>query len=181
MSGKTKEMRDSPMEKLRVAGIVRESFVDGPGIRYTIFVQGCPHHCPGCHNPETHDFAGGTERDPEVLLREIGADPLLSGVTFSGGEPFCQAGPLAALAREVRALGLDVLVYSGYTYERLLEGAAEHPEWTELLGLSDFLIDGPFILAERDLELQFRGSRNQRIIDLRRSREAGQAVVLERL
>ena len=79
--------------------------MDGPGIRYTIFVQGCPHHCPGCHNPQTHDFAGGYLADPKVLLEEIRKNPLLSGVTFSGGEPFCQPEALADLGREIKKLG----------------------------------------------------------------------------
>ena len=84
---------------LRLAGTVEDSIVDGPGIRYTIFVQGCPHHCPGCHNPQTHDFAGGYLADPKSLLEEIRKNPLLSGVTFSGGEPFCQPEALVDLGR----------------------------------------------------------------------------------
>ena len=103
---------------LRVAGIVEESIVDGPGYRFTIFTQGCPHDCPGCHNPQTHPIDGGTEVSVRTLYDRILRNPLLRGVTFSGGEPFLQAAPLAALATAVHAAGkLDVVTYTGYTYE----------------------------------------------------------------
>ena len=170
------------MAKLQVAGVISESVVDGPGIRYTVFVQGCPHHCPGCQNPQTHPFEGGVERDIAELMEGIRSDPLISGVTFSGGEPFCQADALAELAGLARAAGKNVLVYSGYTYEELTAGAENgHPEFGRLLDACDWLIDGPFVLAERDLELQFRGSRNQRMIDLNATRREGKPVVLDRL
>ena len=151
---------------LRINGVVAESCVDGPGLRYVIFVQGCPHHCEGCHNPQTHDFHGGNEVSTDKILAEIKSDPLLSGVTFSGGEPFCQAGVLAELAQEIHALGMDVMVYSGWTLEQLKEKAKKEEGVKALLDQTDILVDGPFILAERDLELDFRGSRNQRVIYL---------------
>lgn len=163
------------MSSIRIAGIISESIVDGPGIRYVVFTQGCPHHCEGCHNPQTHDFAGGSIVDTETLLEQIKADPLLSGVTFSGGEPFCQPRPLIELAREVRAAGRSVMAYSGYTYEQLL--TSDDPDVRELLKLCDILVDGPFVLAERDLTLRFRGSRNQRLIDVPQSLEQGTVVL----
>jgi len=141
--------------------------VDGPGIRYVIFVQGCPHHCEGCHNPQTHDFEGGYFVDGEELLRDICANPLLSGVTFSGGEPFCQAAALAALGEAIHEKGLNIITYTGFLYEDLLEKANADEGIRALLSVTDTLIDGPFILAERDLSLSYRGSRNQRIIDLK--------------
>ena len=153
--------------ELRVCGIEPESIVDGEGIRYVIFVQGCPHHCPGCHNPESHPFDCGETKTVNALFKEICEDPLLSGVTFSGGEPFCQPEPLAELARLVRTRGLDVTTYTGYRYEDLLN--MRDPGIAALLAETDVLIDGPFILEERDLILPFRGSRNQRIIRLRGS------------
>ena len=106
-------------DTLRIAGIVRESIVDGEGLRFVIFGQGCPHRCPGCHNPQTHDFSGGTVVPFSRLLSEIRKNPLLKGVTFSGGEPFCQAEAFARLARQIRTLPgkLDLTVYSGYTFE----------------------------------------------------------------
>lgn len=152
---------------LRISGVEPESIVDGPGFRYVIFTQGCPHGCPGCHNPQTHDFAGGRLADIPAMLEEIAGDPLLQGVTFSGGEPFCQPEPLCGIARAVKAMGKDVVAYSGYTLEQLLEMGKQDPAVKELLGLCDVLIDGPYIEAQRDLTLRYRGSANQRVIDLR--------------
>lgn len=167
------------MKNLRIAGVVNESIVDGKGIRYTVFVQGCPHHCEGCHNPQTHDFSGGTEVSLELLLNEIKKDPLLSGVTFSGGEPFCQALPLAELGKEIKALGLDITVYSGFTFEELYSMSEDDEGIRSLLNVADILIDGKFILAEKSLMLKFRGSKNQRIIDLKESLKAGKAIEKE--
>ena len=107
------------MSELRIAGLVNDSIVDGPGIRYTIFVQGCPHHCPGCHNPDTHSFSGGSITDTGELLEKIKQNPLLDGVTFSGGEPFCQAAVLAELGKQIKQLGLNIVTYTGYTFEEL--------------------------------------------------------------
>ena len=163
---------------LRIAGIVRESIVDGKGIRFTVFCQGCPHHCPGCHNPQTHPFDGGSLVKIERITQEIGKNPLLQGVTFSGGEPFCQAGAFAELAKLVHAMpgNLDVTCYSGWTYEQLLEKAETEPDVAALLGECDYLVDGPFVLAKRDLTLRFRGSSNQRFLGLKKSRAAGKAI-----
>ena len=163
---------------LRIAGIVRESIVDGKGIRFTVFCQGCPHHCPGCHNPQTHPFDGGSLVKIERITQEIWKNPLLQGVTFSGGEPFCQAGAFAELAKLVHAMpgNLDVTCYSGWTYEQLLEKAETEPDVAALLGECDYLVDGPFVLAKRDLTLRFRGSSNQRFLDLKKSRAAGKAI-----
>lgn len=164
------------MKKLRISGIEPESIVDGPGIRYVVFVQGCPHHCPGCHNPQTHDFKGGHEQTPEKILDEIRKNPLLSGVTFSGGEPFCQPEALAELGKEIKKMGLNLVCYSGYTFEELLKKAEIEPAVLELLKLSDILIDGRFLLEEKSLMLKFRGSRNQRVLNVPASLEIGQAV-----
>lgn len=162
--------------KLRIAGYTRESVVDGHGIRFVIFAQGCPHHCKGCHNPETWDFAGGQEVTGEELLSLIRSTGLLSGVTFSGGEPFAQARAFASLAEKVRMLGLDVVTYTGYTFEEILEMAEHNQDIRRLLELSDLLVDGPYLEEERDLSLPFRGSRNQRLISVRDSLEIGRAV-----
>lgn len=146
---------------LRISGIIQESIVDGPGFRYVIFTQGCPHHCPGCHNPQTHDFSGGKIVEIDQLFKEICENPLLSGVTFSGGEPFCQPRPLYELACEVKKHGKNVMVYTGYTLEQL--EAMEDPWVKKLLEELDILVDGPYKQEERNLELRFRGSENQRI------------------
>ena len=151
---------------IRVAGVVRESIVDGPEVRYVVFVQGCPHHCPGCHNPETHDPEGGTLTSTSIIWKEIQSNPILHGLTFSGGEPFLWGHELAVIGRAAHEIGMDVFTYTGYTYEQLLAKAETEAPVKELLTVSDYLVDGPFILAERDLSLKFRGSRNQRILDI---------------
>lgn len=158
---------------LDLAGIVGDSIVDGPGIRTTVFGQGCPHHCPGCHNPETWAFGCGTRTEEETLVKIVRANPLCRGVTFSGGEPFAQAEGFAKLARLLKAEGYEVASYSGYTFEQLLNGTKAQ---RELLEAIDILIDGPYLQEERSLEISFRGSRNQRILDVPASLAAGRAV-----
>lgn len=167
------------MKELRLAGVIRESIVDGPGIRMTIFTQGCPHKCEGCHNPQTHDFNGGYISYPENILKAIDADPLLKGVTFSGGEPFMQADALAELAVEIHKRGLNILTYTGFTFEQLLESFEKFPERKQLLEQTDYLIDGRFVLSLRSLNLQYRGSSNQRIIDVKKSLENNEVFVIE--
>ncbi|WP_019678712.1 anaerobic ribonucleoside-triphosphate reductase activating protein [Ruminococcus flavefaciens] len=164
--------------ELRIAGTVNDSIVDGPGIRFSIFVQGCPHNCEGCHNPQTHDFNGGSIITTEELLEKIRSNPLLDGVTFSGGEPFCQAEALSELGKEIRKLGLNIVTYTGYTFEQLFEGR-QNNHWGELLSVTDFLVDGPFILAQKDWEIKFRGSSNQRFIDCQTSYKEGKAIECE--
>ena len=159
---------------LRVAGSIQDSIVDGPGIRYTLFVQGCPHHCPGCHNPESWDFQGGTEREIDEIFSEIQKNPLVRGVTFSGGEPLSQAGPLSELARMLKESGYEIAIYTGWVFEDLLQGAS--PEQLALLQCADVLIDGPFLQDQRNLSLKFRGSKNQRILNLPQSLQAGKGV-----
>ncbi len=160
--------------QIRIAGVIEESIVDGPGIRFVIFTQGCPHHCPGCHNPQTHDFAGGRLTTADELLGRISGNPLLSGVTFSGGEPFCQAKALIPLALALRGMGKHIMAYSGYTWEQLTQQGDD--DMRALLELCDVLVDGPYIEAQRDLTLRFRGSRNQRLIDVPASLRAGAVV-----
>ncbi|MBQ1420424.1 MAG: 4Fe-4S cluster-binding domain-containing protein [Desulfovibrio sp.] len=149
---------------LRIAGIAEESIVDGPGLRLTVFAQGCLRNCPGCQNPQTHDPAGGCDMDCGEILAKIAEDPLLKGVTFSGGEPFLQPAPLVWLAREIHARGLDVMAFSGYTCEELFELGRRNPAAAELLDELDYLVDGPFVEQLKDLELEFRGSSNQRFL-----------------
>ena len=158
---------------LDLAGIVTDSIVDGPGIRTCVFCQGCPHHCPGCHNPETWDFGCGTPMDEEAILAIVRSNPLCRGVTFSGGEPFAQAEGFARLAKLLKEKGYEVASYSGYTFEQLLNGT---PAQKALLQTIDVLIDGPFLQEERSLQLSFRGSRNQRILDVPKSLASGTAV-----
>ena len=158
---------------LELSGIVSDSSVDGPGIRTPLFSQGCPHHCPGCHNPETWAFGCGTRIPVEAVVEIVESNPLCRGVTFSGGEPFAQAEGFARLARVLKEKGYEIASYSGYTFEALLRGSEAQKE---LLRSIDILIDGRFILAQKSLEIAFRGSRNQRILDIKKSLAEGRAV-----
>ena len=153
------------MPELRVSGIVEESIVDGPGLRYVVFTQGCTRACPGCHNPQTHPLDGGTLMDTESLFRRFSENPLLAGMTFSGGEPFLQAEALCGLAEAVHASGGNVMAYTGFTFEELLDKAQAEPAVARLLDLVDILVDGPYVEALRDLERPFCGSGNQRLLD----------------
>lgn len=163
--------------KLKICGTEPESIVDGRGFRYVIFTQGCPHLCPGCHNPQSHDFNAGKWVDTDDLFAEICENPLLKGVTFSGGEPFCQPKPLTELAKQIHGKKLDLTVFTGYTYEELL--ARHDPDTDALLKETDVLIDGPFLLEQKDLTLVFKGSRNQRVIDMNQTREKNEIVLDE--
>ena len=158
---------------LDLSGIVSDSIVDGPGIRTTIFCQGCPHHCPGCHNPETWAFGVGTKIPVEAVVDIVRSNPLCRGVTFSGGEPFSQPEAFTKLARLLKEKGYEVASYSGYTFEELLRGSEAQ---RQLLVSIDILIDGRFLLSEKSLEIPFRGSRNQRILDVPKSLEADKAI-----
>lgn len=163
--------------RISLSGVSGDSIVDGPGIRLTIFTQGCPHHCPGCHNPQTHDPNGGSWGDTEDILQAAAENPLLDGITLSGGDPFMQPVPCLALAEGAHKLDLNVWTYTGYTWEALW--AENDPEKLALLKETDVLVDGPFLLAERSLELKYKGSKNQRIIDVQKSLETGKVVLWE--
>jgi anaerobic ribonucleoside-triphosphate reductase activating protein len=159
---------------LRVAGIVQDSITDGPGLRLTIFLQGCPRSCPGCHNQEALPLDGGTPYTVDALLTMVRKNPLLSGVTLSGGEPLLQASALLPLVREIKNDGLSLIVYTGYTFEELLKQA--DADVMALLSYADTLIDGPYMEKERSLTLLFRGSRNQRILTVQASLLQKEAV-----
>lgn len=163
--------------KVKLAGIEKNSVVDGPGLRTVVFAQGCPHHCPGCHNPQTLDPEGGTWYNLDELAADLCADNSIRGITFSGGEPFHQAGAFAALATCLRERNLEILIYTGYTYERLLAKAKGDSDIGKLLTVGDILIDGPFIREKRDTLLAFRGSENQRVIDLKHTVLTGEVVL----
>lgn len=156
---------------IRIAGLVSESFVDGDGIRFAIFMQGCQRNCTGCHNPETHAIDGGRLIDTQEIISEIKKNPLLDGITLTGGEPFLQIDAANELADAAKNLGLNVWCYTGYTFENLPADA------DKLLENIDVLIDGEFIESQRDLELQFRGSCNQRIIDIKKTRALNKIVL----
>lgn len=167
------------MAELRLSAPVQfDSIVDGEGLRAVIWTQGCPHGCPGCHNPQTHPFDGGTSVASEILLKQLKAHFYLDGVTFSGGEPMAQAAACGELAQAVHQLGMNVWCYTGYTWEALME--AQDPDQSMFLEQIDVLIDGPFLLAQKSLNLRFRGSANQRLIDVKASLKAQRVVLAEK-
>ena len=162
--------------QIRLAGIVKESVVDGPGIRMVVFVQGCPHHCPGCHNENTQDPFGGYLSTVQEVIDQLPSNPLVTGMTFSGGEPFMQAGALAVIGKAAKQRNLSVFNYTGFVFETLLEQSKNNPDIAALLAITDVLIDGPFLLEQRDISLAFRGSGNQRLLDVPTSLRQGKAV-----
>jgi anaerobic ribonucleoside-triphosphate reductase activating protein len=166
---------------LKVAGIVDESIVDGPGIRLVIFVQGCIHLCKGCHNEKTHSLNGGTLVDIDTIIDRVKKNPLLDGVTFSGGEPFLQAKPLSILAKKIKALGYNVITYTGYTFEFIMDNIEKYDSWEDLINHTDILIDGQYEENKRNLTLPFRGSENQRIINVIKSLEIKDIVQISEL
>ncbi len=163
---------------IRIAGTVSDSIVDGPGLRFTVFTQGCPHHCPGCHNPETHDPSGGHDADTDQLVAKMKKNPLLSGLTLSGGDPMEQPLPCLELAKAAHQMGLNVWTYTGSTYEALTK---ENDDGRmALLRETDVLIDGPFLKDQRSLELNFCGSKNQRLIDVKKTLAQGEVVIWQK-
>ena len=162
---------------MRIAGVMEESIVDGPGFRYAIFAQGCHINCPGCHNPETHDPMGGRDMDTDAMIAQFSENILLDGITLSGGDPFLQPEACLQLAKGAHAAGLNVWAYSGQTYEVLC--GLKRPFLPELLDEIDVLVDGPFVQSRRTLDMRFRGSANQRVIDMKATRAAGTVVEME--
>ncbi|MDW7674439.1 MAG: anaerobic ribonucleoside-triphosphate reductase activating protein [Bacillota bacterium] len=147
------------------APCTQDSIVDGAGLRMVVWCQGCLHNCPGCHNPDTHNPKGGFPTTVSEIIQQFKANPLLSGITLSGGDPFVQAKACAEIAKAVKALGKNVWTYTGYTYEQIL--ASGRADWQELLSYTDVLVDGPYVEELRNLELDFRGSENQRLINIK--------------
>lgn len=159
------------MDKLRVLHIVEGTSVDGPGLRTSIYLAGCNHHCPGCHNPESWNMGGGEERTLDELMEVIAYNE--APVTFSGGDPLAQAEPLAHLINRIKnELGYNVWCYTGYTWEQV----KQQPKLMEAVKQLDVLVDSPFVMAERDIKLRFRGSSNQRLIDVKASLHKGEIV-----
>ena len=162
---------------IRIAGITRDSIVDGPGLRLAVFVQGCPHDCPGCHNPETHDFAGGRLMDTDEIVAMMDGNPLLSGITLTGGEPFCQPEVCAKLAGAAVKRGLSVWTYTGYSFEQIMTQFDSSRR--RLLCFSDVLVDGKYVHELRTLDAPWRGSRNQRLVDVGLSIDEGRTIELD--
>ncbi|NLJ78025.1 MAG: anaerobic ribonucleoside-triphosphate reductase activating protein [Tissierellia bacterium] len=166
-------------ERIKIAGIMQESIVDGPGLRLAVFTQGCVHNCAGCHNPETHSFDAGYYVSIGEILEMLQGNSLLEGMTLSGGEPFHQGRLCGILAERTKKMGLNVLTYTGYTYEELMYEIDFNPGWKKLLYSTDILIDGRFDINRRNLLLKFRGSENQRIIDVKKSLEQNRVILAD--
>lgn len=159
---------------IRVLDIIEDTMVDGPGFRTSIYCAGCNHQCPGCHNPQSWAFDGGREMSISELMKIITADPF-ANVTFSGGDPMYQAAGFAELARAIHThTNKDIWCYTGFTYESLI-----HKDQRALLEQIDVLVDGPFIQKLRDPDLLFRGSSNQRLIDVQKSIYAREVILWE--
>lgn len=168
------------LEHIRVAGITKESIVDGIGLRTVIFAQGCHHNCEGCHNPSTHPYDGGELIHISDIFDEyVLNNPLIDGITCSGGEPFSQAIQFYKLCEKVKSIGKTVWCYTGHTFEFILDNYKNILGWDKFLNNIDVIVDGPFLLVEKDLTLSFRGSRNQRIIDVKESLKQNKVILLK--
>lgn len=166
-------------KNIRLSGIAYESLVNGPGMRRVFFSQGCKHNCKGCFNPDTHDFNGGENRNMDELINDVIENPILRGVTFSGGDPWEQADKFAYMAEEFKKHKLSVWSYTGYTFEYILEHKDERKGWAQLLNNIDVLVDGKFEEDKKEDGLKFRGSSNQRIIDVIESLKKGKVITLD--
>lgn len=162
--------------EIRIAGIVEESTVDGPGIRYTVFTQGCLHNCFGCHNPKTHPLNGGHTIEIDAIISNIKKDPLINGLTISGGEPFLQIKEILDLSKKAKEIGKNIIIYTGYTYEQLV--SLNNDDIFDILKIADYLVDGKFEIEKKSYTLLFKGSSNQRIIDLKKTLKEG--IILEK-
>ena len=164
------------MTLLQMYGTASDSIVDGPGLRFSVFVQGCSHHCPGCHNEESQPFEGGYKTDITSIVEEIQSNKLIKDVTLTGGEPFDQCAEVLELARALKEQGYNLWIYSGYLYEHLIAGHP-HEKAPELLACCDVLVDGPFVESLQSYDLVWKGSSNQRVIDLKQTRAKGSIVL----
>ncbi len=168
--------------KIRLASPIQyDSIVDGEGIRAVMWAQGCPHNCLGCHNPETHDFNGGFEVDTSEIIKELQQNlRYQDGITLSGGDPFMQPKAVSEIAKAAIELNKNVWAYTGFTFEQLLEMGKKNKYIIEILNNIDVLVDGKFMLAERSMDLYYKGSRNQRIIDVRKSLNNGKVILISK-
>jgi len=161
---------------MRLSGITQESIVDGPGLRFVLFAQGCPHQCPHCHNPESWTMDGGKAFSVKEIIRMLKRQKgIKRGITFSGGEPFLQSAEFVEVAVAARHMGLDVVTYTGFTYEQLIKDKDSNRR--ALLSVSNILIDGRYIHKLRDINLQFCGSSNQRVIDVEDTQKYGEIIL----
>lgn len=178
-SHQIKEYLKQSDDYIKISGIVKESTVDGPGFRYVVFTQGCPHKCEGCHNEHTHNIEGGYYINTLEIIEEIKKNPLLRGVTISGGEPFLQAKKIAKLISKIDRVKHDVIVYTGFEFEKLIKLSNEENNFIELISQVDVIMDGKFILELKSNDTLFRGSSNQRAIDVKRTLNENKVIEYE--
>lgn len=162
---------------IRLAYIDKESITDGTGMRLVVYAQGCPHNCEDCHNPDTHAFDGGQIRDTSVVIQHLIENPLLDGVTLSGGDPMCQTKAFCALVNGVKEKFPDMTIwcYTGYTIEQCLMDESR----LELTKLLDVMVDGKYEPSKRSLSVPFKGSENQRIIDVKKTLLCGEVCLFD--
>lgn len=166
--------------KIRLASYLQfDSIVDGKGIRTVIWTQGCIHNCPFCHNPETHSLDGGFLVDVSKIKKDISLLKGQSGITFSGGDPMLQPKECAEIAKYAKKIGLDVWCYTGYTFEKLLVLSKDNDDIMSFLNYIDVLVDGPFVISKKSYDVVFRGSSNQRLIDVKRSLDSNSVVLYD--
>lgn len=166
-------------KKIRLAGIAYESLVNGPGMRRVFFSQGCKHNCKGCFNPDTHDFNGGEEKDMDELLKDVLCNPIIKGVTFSGGDPFERADKFSYMAKILKDNNKNIWCYTGYTFEEIMNNIENNEGWKDLISNIDILVDGKFEEDKKEEGLKFRGSSNQRIINVKESLKSKKIVFFE--
>ena len=163
--------------KIRLSSeLQRDSVVDGEGIRTVIWTQGCPHHCRGCHNPITHSFTGGFLKDVDELVNEISQLEFQDGITFSGGDPMMQPEECTYIAQKCKEMGYNIWCYTGFLYEELLDD----PKKVKFLNYIDVLVDGKFEIDKKSYSAKFRGSSNQRLINVKASLKKGKAFVFRK-
>ncbi|OSA94415.1 UNVERIFIED_ORG: anaerobic ribonucleoside-triphosphate reductase activating protein [Clostridium botulinum] len=166
-------------KKIRLSGIAYESLVNGPGIRRVFFSQGCNHNCKGCFNPDTHDFNGGEERNIDELIEDVLCNPMIKGITFSGGDPFERADEFSYMAKIFKENNKNIWCYTGYTFEYINDNLERNKGWKDLINNLDVLVDGKFEEDKKEDGLKFKGSSNQRIIDVKESLKSNKVVILD--
>ncbi|UZP03559.1 anaerobic ribonucleoside-triphosphate reductase activating protein [Clostridium botulinum] len=166
-------------KKIRLSGIAYESLVNGPGIRRVFFSQGCNHNCKACFNPDTHDFNGGEERNIDELIEDVLCNPMIKGITFSGGDPFERADEFSYMAKIFKENNKNIWCYTGYTFEYINDNLERNKGWKDLINNIDVLVDGKFEEDKKEDGLKFRGSSNQRIIDVKESLKSNKVVIFD--
>ncbi len=173
-------MEQKSREIRLAADLQVDSIVDGPGLRAVLWTQGCSHHCPGCQNPQTWDFAGGGLVPIEMVKEAIDELEYQDGITFSGGDPMFQPYACAKIAKYAKEKGYNIWVYTGFTYEEIMKLAKKNSKYIEALEQIDVLVDGPFIEKLKSFDVKFRGSSNQRIIDIPKSLKENKIILIEK-